>query len=185
MYILAVAVLAVSCSQNLSYQQAVNKNQRHFDDPKMQADAKFLVDAKSFNLFETNLSDIAIKSGYSAALVNMAKRSQEDHEKMTKELNKLARKKHIKLPKEMSDSHAQLLKKLSAADREDFDRNFVRVVEQVNAENTFQFETMATEATDGDIRAFSAHKLDLLRSQAQAIDSVENKLMHTFSRDDQ
>ncbi|MBT1703392.1 DUF4142 domain-containing protein [Chryseosolibacter indicus] len=182
---LLILTLAMSCSQNLSYQQALNKNKKQFDDPKALADAQFLVDAKSFNLFESRLSEKAVQSGYSAAVVNMAKKSVEDHKELGEELNKLARKKKIKLPSEMSDSHVKSLGQLTATDREDFDKNYVRMLEQVNEENTYQFENMATAASDADIRAFSARKLGTLRTHAQAIDSVENKLLQTFSRGDQ
>jgi putative membrane protein len=172
--------LIVGCASRLSYQEALNKNQRKIESTDKLDDAKFLVEAKSINILERELNQSATTAGYAATLVQLAKKNLEDHKNMDKELNKLASKKKIKLPTIMKEEHTALHNELATLAKQDFDKAFIKDLKQINEDNTFKFENMATEAHDADIRAFSARKLDMMRAHAKRLEEVEKELLQTY-----
>lgn len=174
------AILFTSCSQDLTYQEAINKNQRKIDDPDRLDDARFLVDAKSFNLLDMRLAELAAANGYAATIVNLAKRDLTNHEDLSKDLNKLSAKEKIAIPDNMNEEHQAILFDLSKAEREDFDRQYLQALNRINDDITRRFTTMATQAKDADIRAFAARRLGMLREQESLLSEVEDALMDTY-----
>lgn len=178
--LLLSCVLVVGCSSNLTYQQALHKNERKIENADQQEDATFLVEAKSINILERELNQKAAASGYAAALVKMAQQNLEDHKNMDKDISKLASKKKMALPSSMKEEHSTIYNELAAMGKEDFDKAFIKDLKKINEENTFKFENMATEAHDADIRAFSARKLDMMREHARRLETVEKELLQTY-----
>jgi putative membrane protein len=176
--VLFVMVL-VSCSSNLSYQQALEKNRRTLDNMDQVDDARFLVEAQSFNLLETKINEIAAEKGYSSDLVNFARRNVETHKDVQKELSKLSRKAKMKVPSEMKEEHQRVVDDLTATGRADFDAHFVDVLKDVNSENTRLYEEYSTEANNGDVRAYAARNLGYLRAHAEQLEQVDDQLMQT------
>jgi predicted outer membrane protein len=176
--VLGFALFLTSCSKDLSYNDALNKNKK-IEDPELVKDANFLVEAKSVNMLEEQLASLAADTAYSAALVELSKNNIKDYDKLDTEIDKLALKKKIKLPTEISSDHLQLYSEVNKARHEEFDKDLLKTLRKVNDENTEKFESMATEAHDDDIRAFSARYLDMLRSQSERIKVVEDQLLET------
>jgi hypothetical protein len=177
-YVFGFAILLGSCSREVSYTDAIDKNKK-IDDPKMVEDANFLVEAKSINMLEEQLASLAADTAYSAALVELSKNNIKDYDKLDNEIDKLASKKKIKLPTEISGDHMKLYSEISGARHEEFDKDLLKTLRKVNDDNTDKFESMATEAHDDDIRAFSARYLDMLRSQSDRLKAVEDQLLET------
>jgi putative membrane protein len=177
---LTAICLASSCSQNLTYHEAMSKNQRKIDDPNRLADANFLVDAKSFNILETKLAELATTTGYASKIVELARKDMDAHKNFSEDLDKLASREHVVLPDNMNDQHQNMYYELVKTDREDFDKSYLTLLARVNNDVTQQFQKMATDAADGDVRAFAAKKLDLLRNQEKLIDNVEDALLNTY-----
>lgn len=175
-----ILMIAVSCSQELSYTEALEKNRERFDDPQMVEDARFLVDAKSANMLEIRLTQMAADSGYASAVVDLARQNLNDHQELSEDLEDLARKKRVKLPTMMSNEHQSLVHKVASSDREDFDENFMDALQKVNKSLYEDFMDKATEANDADIRAFAARKLDVVRAHSDRIDNVQSKLLSTY-----
>lgn len=170
----------VQCSPNLGYQEAMNKNEANITDSKALEDAKFLVEAKSYNILAGRLAEIAIKNGYAASIVKMANETSGDHKNMTEDINSLAKSKKIKVPSSMNEDHRKILDEAEQTSREDFDKNYIRLLRRVNTDNTSIYMSKATEAHDADVRAFAARKLDMLRAHATKIDDVEKELLNTY-----
>ena len=177
--ILISAAIIAACSSSLSYNEALQKNYGRVD-PENHNDAKFLVDAASYNLLATRLAEAAINSGYSASIVALAKENLELHEDMGQELKNLARKEKMVLPAEMNDSHQALLTELTSSDRREFDRNYVRILRSVSEEDSQKFSQMATEAKSEEIRAFAARKLDVFKSHESELQTVDAELLKTY-----
>ncbi|MGC1244121.1 MAG: DUF4142 domain-containing protein [Chryseosolibacter sp.] len=177
--ILTAALLA-SCSSSLSYNEALQKNAKRIEDSEKLDDARFLVDAASYNILAMRMAEEAIKSGYSASLVTLAKENHEQHEEMGKELNKLARREKIVLPGEMNDAHQRLLAELTSADRREFDRTYIRILRDVSQEDRGKFSQMATAAESEEVRAFAARKLDLFESHQTELQTVDAELLRTY-----
>jgi putative membrane protein len=172
-------VLMVACSREVSYEEALRKNQQEFKDEKKLEDAYFLVAAKSLNMLATELLKLASDSGYSSAVVNFAGRNLEEHRGMDEDVLDIARKAEITLPTEMSSGHQVLFHQVSSAARSEFDRSFVTVMKRINDEITGRYYRNATEAFNPDIRAFAARRLDLLKTHAKSIAAIEEQLLST------
>ena len=174
-----MVLLLSSCASNLSYQQAMDKNRRSLESMEKLEDAQFLVEAQSFNLLEIKLNELATEKGYSADLVNFARKNVTAHEDLGDELAKVSRKEKIRIPGEMKSEHDQKLRELSSIARSDFDARFIDVLEDINDEHTRLFEEHASEANDADVRAFAARKLGMLRVNAEEMSRVDDQLMQT------
>lgn len=172
--------LMSSCSSSLSYNEALQRNISRIEDPQKQDDARFLVEAASYNLLATRLAEEAVKSGYSASVVQMARQNLKEHEEMEKELKKLARSEDVTLPAEMNSEHQQLLAELQSSDRREFDRTYIRILGDVARDDRREFEQMATEAKSEDVRAFAARKLDHFESHLNALQTVDAELLRTY-----
>ena len=182
LYTIASAIVLfslVSCSGNLTYQQALDKNRKSLESMEKLEDAQFLVEAQSLNLLEQRANELAMQKGYSAAVVNFAKKNADAFEDFGDDLAKVARKEKMKLPSEMKNEHAQKLDELSSIARSDFDSRFIDILEDINDEHTELFENQASEANDDDVRGFAASKLGILRSNLEEMSKVEDELMQT------
>lgn len=175
-----VSTAIISCSPDISYQEAMDRNRRKIEDPERLGDATFLVEAKSLNMLEVKLAELATKSGYASAIVNLAKVHLDHHRNMEEDLEDVARKEKITLPASMNDKHTAEYHDVAKADRQDFDKRFIAVMKAINDENTQQYLKMATEARDADVRAFAARKLDMFRTHAEQMEKVENELLNTY-----
>lgn len=178
--VLVSAMFLGACSGDASYKEALEENREEIEDPKTLEDANFLVEAKSLAILNTKVYTLAADSGYSSALVEFAASRTEAHEELEKDLNDLAKDKDIKLPSEMSEEHNAMYYQLSTADREEFDRSFVRITKRVNDDSRNLFNRNATGANDPDIRAFAARKLDQLEANATAVNDIEKRLLQTY-----
>ena len=180
LYCLVILVFMAACSSSLSYNDAIQKNAIRIQDAEKLDDARFLVDATSYNILATRMAETAVKSGYSSSLVNLAKQNLERHEEMGRELKKLARKQDIVLPAKMDSDHEKLLSELTATDRREFDRAYIRILRDISEEDSEKFSQMATEAQNEDIRAFAARKLDLFESHKEELQTVDAELLRTY-----
>lgn len=173
-------MMMVSCSQDLSYQEAMNKNERKIEDPGKREDAVFLVEAKSNSLLEKKLTEYASVNGYASAIVNLAKKNLNEVKSLAEGVDGLARKEKIAVP-EMMDEHDQAkYYEVSRAEREDFDKQFIMTMKHVNDDNIQRFVQMATDAKDDDVRAFAARHLDTFKNRALRLDEVEKELLNTY-----
>jgi predicted outer membrane protein len=178
--VLLSALFMAACSSSLSYNDALQRNVNRVEDTEKLDDARFLVDAASYNILATRMAEEAIKAGYSASLVTLAKQNLEQHEEMGKELKKLARKEDIVLPADMSDEHKRLLSELTSSDRREFDRTYIRILGQISDDDSQKFSRMATEAQSEEVRAFAARKLDLFESHKTQLETVDAELLRTY-----
>lgn len=172
--------LLSSCSSSLSYNEALQKNVSKIEDTERLEDARFLVDAASYNLLALALAEEAVKSGYSASVVQMARENVEEHEEIAKEIQKLARKEDIVLPTEMNAEHQRLLAELQASDRREFDRTYIRILGDIAQEDSEKFARMATEAKSEEVRAFAARKLGHFESHRTELQTVDAELLRTY-----
>jgi predicted outer membrane protein len=158
----------------------MEKNAKRITDPKKLDDARFLVEAASYNMLATKLAEAAIKSAYSASVVRLAKENLEQHEEMGKELKKLARHEDVVLPGQLNEDHEKLLAELTSSDRREFDKTYIRLLKQASQEDSQQFAQMATNAQSDDVRAFAARKLDLFESHENELETVDAELLRTY-----
>lgn len=176
---IAVAVVT-SCSSNLTYNEAMQRNVNKIEDSEKLEDARFLMDASSYNQLAIRMAEAAVETGYSNSLVSMARTNLEEHEDMARELTRLARREKIVLPGELKSEHERILAELTATDRREFDRTYIRLLREVALEDSQKFSAMATDAESEDIRAFAARKLDLFESHQDDLQTVDAELLQTY-----
>ena len=173
-------LLMASCASTLSYNEALQRNINRIENTEKLEDARFLVNAASYNILATQLAEEAVKSAYSATVVNLAKENLEEHEEMGKELRKLARKEDIVLPGKINDDDEQKLAELKSTERRQFDRTYVRILTDIAEEESEKFEDMATKAQSEEVRAFAARKLDHFKSDERELETVDAELLRTY-----
>lgn len=173
----AMIALLSGCASNLSYQEALKKNQRKMASIDQINDAHFLVEAKSFNLVETEMSKLALQKGYSSSLVNYAKENLKIQTEVAKDLQRVARKTKVTLPAEMKSDHQTIINRLASEGRADFDGAYVESLRDLIKENSSLYSDQASKAFNDEIRGFAARKLGLFRSQADEISKVGSQLI--------
>lgn len=177
--VICLTLLLGSCASSLTYEDAMSRNRKNISSMARLEDANFLVEAASYNILEQKVLELALERGYSAAVVNHARQNTEEYEEMGDDLNKLARKKDIKVAGQLKAEHQAILDRLAGAGRSDFDQEFVEALDDIIDDNTDLYEDQASAADDADIRAFAARSLTLLRDHAEAIENVDDQLMST------
>ncbi len=177
--VVLIALISIGCSNNLTYQAAMEKNRRNISEISKLEDANFLTEAASYNLLEKQVAELAMERGYSSVLVDLAREKVEEFEDKEKAISKLARKKKIKIPAELKSEHRIILDRLASSAKAEFDSEFISAMEEVNEEHTELYEEKSSQADDADIRAFAARNLDFLRQNANELAKVDDQLMHT------
>lgn len=177
---LSASLLLTSCASNLSYNDALQRNVNRIENTEKLEDARFLVNAASYNILAIQMAEEAVKSAYSASVVNLAKENLEEQEEMGKELRKLARKEDIVLPGKINNDDEQKLAELKSTERRQFDRTYIRILTDVAQEESEKFEDMATEAQSEEVRAFAARKLDHFKSDQSQLQTVDAELLQTY-----
>lgn len=177
---IVLLLLFSSCTAELTYTEALDKNRRTIDNEEKMEDAEFLVEAKSFALLQEEINKLASDTGYASSVADLGADLLQDNLNLQEDLEDLAKQEDIKLPTVMNDEHQEMYDELTDADREDFDQTYIRIVKDANEESTEEYMEMATEAYDADVRAFSARSLDMLESHAENIEEVEEELLSTY-----
>lgn len=170
--------LLTGCSGNLTYQAAMDKNRKSISDLSRLQDANFLTEAASFNLFKKQVADLGVERGYSSALVDLARAKVKEYNASGREITKLAKKKKFKIPAEMKREHQALVDQLSSSAKAEFDSEFIKVLQDLNREQTAIYEENSSGAEDADVRAFAARNLGALRRNADEFAKVDDQLMH-------
>lgn len=170
--------LLSQCSpSNLSYTEALDRNNRKLDTEAERNDASFLVETANYNLLLSELSKQATEQGYSRVVVDFANQALTDHMRLGEDLRNLAKNKKVSLPVSMSDRFKQISTELTVADRRNFDKTYFNTVESVYEQAIRQFEEAALNANDARVRAFAASKLEVLRNNERQADNLENQLL--------
>lgn len=175
-----VSMLLASCASSLSYNDALQRNVNRIENTEKLEDARFLVNAASYNILAIQMAEEAVKSAYSASVVNLAKENLEEHEDMGRELRKLARKEDIVLPGKVNNDDEQRLEELKGTERRQFDRTYIRLLTAIAREESEKFEDMATKAQSEEVRAFAARKLDHFKSDERDLERVDAELLQTY-----
>ena len=97
------------CSHTITYDEAIEKNRKNFEDPQQLGDAIFLVEMKSANLLHLELLQTAAQAGYSSELVNLGKEEIGAFKTVAQDLTEVARGEEARVPTEMSKDHEFLV----------------------------------------------------------------------------
>ncbi len=178
--LIGTSFLLSGCFSTMTYTKANQKNQDNFTNEGELDDANFLVEAKSASILEIKLAEHAAESGYSAAVVEYSKETYSEDKDLAKEINRAARKNKIKLPDEMGPEHQRVYNQLVAADKRDFDKDYMYALETLHRDNLERYQDFATDGHFDDVRSFAAEHLSLIENHQNMAEEVRDKLLTTY-----
>lgn len=97
-----------------------------------------------------------------------------DQQKLLTELKKLADRKDIRLPDQISRKKEYFRKKLSERSGTEFDKKFIRMI-TIDHKRDIRMFKRAVKSEDTDISAFAKQYLPLIQSHLDQIDRISGK----------
>jgi putative membrane protein len=131
------------------------------------ADQAFAMMAASGGLEEVHLGRLAEERAASPEVKEFAHRLVQDHTKANQELLTIAEKKGISMPKELDDTHKDVVKLFSHLKDAQFDHEFLSFQVMGHEKETAAFAVQAKEGQDPDLKAFAAQQLPILKEHLQ------------------
>ena len=104
----------------------------------------------------------------------MAQRLVQDHTKANQELLTIAKQKDLSVPKEVDDTHEDVVKLFSRLEGAQFDREFLRYQVMHHEKDVAAFNLQAKEGQDPDLKAFAAKQLPVLKEYLQQARDAES-----------
>ena len=127
------------------------------------ADRTFLIKAAEGGKAEVELAQLAQQRASSDDVKALAKRIAEDHQQANHDLEAIAGQKNVSFPDSLNPEHAALKAKLEAASGVDFDRQYVGTMIEDHNRDIAEFQHIASQSTDPDIKAFASKTLPTLQ----------------------
>jgi putative membrane protein len=136
--------------------------------PKVsRAEANFLKEAAEGGLMEVELGKLATEKAASSQVKDFGKRMQQDHGKAAKELEQIAAKKGVDLPKQLEGKHKSTVEKLSKLSGEKFDREYMETMINDHKEDVEKFQRETEKGKDPDIKTFAGKQLPTLKKHLE------------------
>ncbi|MRG47446.1 DUF4142 domain-containing protein [Chitinophaga sp. SYP-B3965] len=132
------------------------------------ADADFLVEAASGEMMEVELGKLAQAKSQREQVRAFGSMMVRDHEAGGEKLRDLAGSKNITLPAATSIDDHKLMK-----EKDDFDRAYITLMVDDHKKDIREFQKMAKNGSDSEIKAFAAETLPMLYKH---LDSAQNLL---------
>ncbi|MES2565945.1 MAG: DUF4142 domain-containing protein [Bacteroidota bacterium] len=130
-------------------------------------DAKFLVNATVVNLKEIELGQLA-QSNYALIEVsNLGKMMEKEHSEVLKELESLAAKKNITIPKSLTGTSTDDYQKLKNLVGAEFDKAYCDLMVNGHQNAIDDFTNAATHSSDSEIKAWAESKLPSLKNHLE------------------
>lgn len=136
----------------------------------------FLVKAASGGIAEVELGRLALQRGSSPDVKAFGERMVNDHTQANRELDALAARKGVAVPKNLDREHTALRDRLSKLSGRDFDQAYMKEMTADHEQDVAEFRRASEGSKDPDVRAFAAQKLPTLVSHLDAAKRIENTL---------
>jgi putative membrane protein len=143
---------------------------------KQERDAEFMVTAASSSMTNLEISQIAQRKATSPDVKYLAQMIVGEHGNMQADLKSLAQKKSIVLPTNLGENQAKIVGELTALNGAGFDRKYLDLLEDIHKNSVDEFDDLSEDAYDGDIRAFAAKYLPVLKKHREAAEQAADKL---------
>jgi len=131
------------------------------------ADQVFAMMAAEGGQTEVQLSKLAADRASSPEVKQFAQRLVQDHTKANQELLTVAKQKDVSVPKEVDDTHEDVVKLFAKLEGPQFDREFLSYQVMHHEKDTAAFSVEAKDGQDPDLKAFAAKQLPILRGHLQ------------------
>jgi putative membrane protein len=141
-----------------------------------------MIRAGQMNLAEVRLSELALQRSTRASkeVQQFAQQMVEDHTGATGRLSRLALEKNVILPIELDAQHRVILNRLSKLSGDEFDREYLNVMDKDHIRAVELFQNQAQQGEDPDMRAFARNTLPALRGHLRMVRAmISNPTGHT------
>ena len=139
------------------------------------AEQDFLTKAAQGGLMEVELGRAAAERSQSDGLKELGRMLIEDHRAANKELMRLAVIKDVPLPTEPSEEQRAAINRIWDLKGGSFDREFLSHAQQHHQKDIQEFQRMASEAQDPQIRTFASNTLPTLQKHAERMQELMSK----------
>ncbi len=133
------------------------------------ADQVFAMMAAEGGLAEVQLGKLAADRAASPEVKQLAQRLVQDHTTANQELLTIAKQKDISVPKEVDDTHEDVVKLFSRLEGAQFDREFLSYQVMHHEKDTAAFSFQAKEGRDPELKAFAAKQLPVLQAHLKQL----------------
>jgi putative membrane protein len=140
------------------------------------ADTHFIMEAASGGMLEVQLGKLATERAASSDVRKFGERMVIDHSKANKELEAVAEKKNVKLPKDLSKKHQEVYDMLAKLKGADFDRAYMKHMVKDHEEDVAEFTKATKELKDDQVKAFATKTLPTLKEHLKMAKEVNDKL---------
>lgn len=171
-FAMCLFVLSDVSAQKDSKKEAEKKNEKKFEDTRLEKDADFVVDAIDAGMYEVQASALAKTNAASGKVKEIANQMMDDHSKCNEELKKIAAKKNITLPEKLSRKKQDQFDKLLKLKGEEFDRQYSKMMVSDHKDEIEMFEKQAEKGKDGELKAWAASKIPMLKQHLQMAEDV-------------
>ncbi|MFN0275797.1 MAG: DUF4142 domain-containing protein [Chitinophagales bacterium] len=177
---LAGSALLFSCKQDTKTYEDQKELADKVNDEKfgkrVEKDADFLVDAIDISMLEVSVSEMALSRSENKEVKDIANMLIFDHQQSIKEMNTLAGKKGVLVPNQLSDEAMKKRSKLRDAKPEDFDKEYIELLDKEHKDAIDRFEKEMRETQDPEYSAWASASLITLRSHHDSIEKCLDKL---------
>jgi putative membrane protein len=146
--------------------------------PAPAPDVAFLQDAEMSSLAEVELSDIALHQAEAEPVRRFARTMVDDHTAMNGEIAELARSMNVVVPTQPDTRHRSAAQRLQELPREQFDREYLRLMVDDHEAMVAKFQMKAASAQDPRVRDLAArtlptlqHHLEMAQALSQYVES--------------
>jgi putative membrane protein len=123
---------------------------------------KFLEKVAQHNLAEIQTGKLAAAQAANSEVKNFGKMMAQDHGKAYEEVVRLAKAKRVSLPGEPDRGHKKGAEKLQKLTGAEFDRKYMSEMVKDHQKDVKEFQKMARDAKDPDVKAFAGRTLPVL-----------------------
>ena len=131
-------------------------------------EASFLRKAAEHGMAEVDLGRLGQEKGMHGEVKAYGERMVADHGKANEELKQLAAAKQLELPAAPDKGHQRERERLEKKSGPDFDRAYMKAMVEDHRKDVKEFERMAKNAKDADVREFASRQLNVLRGHLQS-----------------
>jgi len=139
-------------------------------------DSKFMLEAASGGMMEVQLGQMAAEQASNADVRKFGERMVKDHTMANKELQAVAEKKGVAIPKELMKEHQEKVNKLKGLKGADFDREYMHCMVKDHDEDVAKFAKQAQNGKDDQVKAFAAKTLPTLKEHQQMAHDIAAKV---------
>lgn len=140
------------------------------------SDADLVVEGAASGMAELEAARLAKDKASNPQVKEYAAQLVKDHEAVNAALKTVAAAKGITLPNTVKDAQQKDLTDLREKTGNDFDKEFMKMMENMHQDDVNRLEKLAEKADDAEIRNFAASNLPQMRNHLEKAKSIRENL---------